>query len=177
MNTWRRLQLPLSTPTSIISSSIYYSHPPLPLPSLLCSIQHRLHELLQACEWVHHHHHPMNMLYGRSLEIEKVDLLQTYRVVVLSEKWRGEEDEDEDRNSIRWTDAVWLCLQANHAYHLYQYYDYHHQHSMGDVKGCSRCDDVMTCKKTDLRDYLCIIIILIIIIIIYPINLPIIIIL
>ena len=54
------------------------------------------------------------MLDGRSLEMEKVDLLQTYRVVVLSEKWRGEE-EDEDRNSIRWTGAVWLCLQANHA--------------------------------------------------------------
>ena len=62
---------------------------------------------------MNHHHHPLNILDGRSLQMEKVDLLQTYRVVVLSEKWRGEEDED--RNSIRWTGAVWLCWQAKHA--------------------------------------------------------------
>ena len=55
---------------------------------LYVRIQHRLHELLQASASTEH--------ARRSLELEKADLLQTYRVV-LQEKRRLEED----MNSIR----------------------------------------------------------------------------
>ena len=47
----------------------------------------------------------------RSLELEKADLLQTYRVV-LQEKRRLEED----MLSVRWIDALWVHVVLYNAY-------------------------------------------------------------
>ncbi len=134
MDTWRRLILPLSTPSS---SSIYHSHPPLPLPSLLLLLLPLPSLLLLFM--IAFNIDSMSciklvsaiiiiiiilfiiMLDGRSIARDGEGGLAgcrlSYRVVVLPEKqWRGGEEEEEDRNSIRWTGAVWLCLQAKHAY-------------------------------------------------------------
>jgi hypothetical protein len=85
----------ISINTTIIDLLLLSTSPIIDLQLLLLlliicyvRIQHRLHELLQASASTEH--------ARRSLELEKADLLQTYRVV-LQEKRRLEED----MNSIR----------------------------------------------------------------------------
>ena len=73
-NSSYELMIPVWTPDNLstLSSSIYYCHPPLPLPSqllllLLLMVEFGIVSMSSLSWWVYHHHHPLNMLNGRSV--------------------------------------------------------------------------------------------------------------
>jgi hypothetical protein len=108
MNRWRRLQLPLSTPPS---SSSYYSHPPLPLPSLLLQLMVAFNIVFMSCfKLVIASSSLSSFEYARRSVSREDGLAADLLLVILWEKWRGEEDED--RNSQSYTSYSACHYQA-----------------------------------------------------------------